>query len=54
MFSTVQDVWHSAAEAPSQAWHWFNTLNREEWMVTLIVVCVFGFVCLMGFQSKRI
>jgi hypothetical protein len=54
MGSTVQDIWYRAAEAPANTWHWFMNLNREEWMVTLVVVCAFGFVSLLGFQSKRI
>ena len=54
MGSTVQDIWYRAAEMPSQTWHWFMGLNREEWMVTLVIVCAFGFVSLLGFQSRRI
>jgi hypothetical protein len=50
----VQDIWYRAADAPTQTWKWFNGLNREEWMVMLVVICAFGFVCLLGFQSKRI
>jgi hypothetical protein len=54
MESTVQDLWARASEAPSHTWHWFMNLNREEWIVTLFAVCAFGFVCLLGFQSKRL
>jgi hypothetical protein len=54
MGSTLQDILTRATDAPSQTWRWFMALNREEWMVTLVVVCVFGFVCLLGFQSRRI
>jgi hypothetical protein len=50
----IQDIWYRAADAPSQTWHWFMHLNREEWLVTLFVVCAFGFVCLLGFKTKRI
>ncbi len=49
-----QDMWYRAADAPSQTWEWFNTLNREEWLVTLIVVCAVGFVSLLGFQTRRL
>lgn len=54
MGSNLQSIWDRAAEAPSHTWHWFMNLSREEWMVTLVVVCAFGFVCLLGFQSRRI
>jgi hypothetical protein len=54
MGSTLQDIWCRAADVPSQTWHWFMGFNREEWMVTLVVVCAFGFVSLLGFQSRRI
>ncbi len=54
MCSVFENIWYRAAKAPSQTWQWFNSLNREEWLVTLVVVCAFGFVCLLGFQSRRI
>jgi hypothetical protein len=54
MGSFFVDVWYRAAEVPSDTWNWFNALNREEWMVTLAVVCAAGFVCMLGFQSRRI
>jgi hypothetical protein len=54
MSSFVQNLWYRAAEVPSQTWKWLNGLNREEWMVMLVVICACGFVCLLGFQSKRI
>ena len=54
MGTTLQNIWDGAAEMPSQTWHWFMGLNREEWMVTLVIVCAFGFVSLLGFQSRRI
>jgi hypothetical protein len=54
MDSFWENIWYTAAEAPANTWQWFNTLNREEWMLTLIVVCVAGFVALLGFQTKRL
>jgi hypothetical protein len=54
MGSTFQDIWYRVADVPSATWHWFMNLNREEWMVTLVVACAFGFVSLLGFQSRRI
>jgi hypothetical protein len=54
MGSNIENIWYRAAEMPSQTWQWFMGLNREEWTVTLVVVCAFGFVCLLGFQSRRI
>jgi|tagenome__1003787_1003787.scaffolds.fasta_scaffold20750225_1 hypothetical protein len=54
MGSKLQDIWYAAAGTPSATWHWFMNLNREEWMVTLVVACAIGFVSLLGFQSRRI
>ncbi len=54
MSSFLQNLWYGAADVPSQTWQWFNSLNREEWMVMLVVVCVGGFVSLLGFHSRRI
>jgi hypothetical protein len=54
MESTFNDIWYWLAAAPSNTWQWFNTLGREEWMVVLVVVCAAGFMCLLGFQSRRI
>jgi hypothetical protein len=54
MGSFLQDIWLRIAAAPADTWDWFNSLSREEWMVTLVVVCAAGFVSLLGFQSKRI
>ena len=54
MDSLIENIRSRAAEVPSQTWHWFNSLNREEWFVVLVVVCAFGFVCMLGFNSKRV
>jgi hypothetical protein len=54
MGSFLQDIWYGAAEAPGETWNWFNSLSREEWLVTLMVVCAAGFVSLLGFQSRRL
>ena len=50
----LQEIWYRAADVPSATWHWFMSLNREEWMVTLAIVCAFGFVVLLGFKTRRI
>jgi len=54
MGSFFQNVWHWTSHAPSETWQWFNGLKPEEWLVTLVVVCAFGFLCLLGFGSRRI
>jgi hypothetical protein len=54
MGSFFQDLWFRAGEAPTQTWDWFNSLNREEWLVVLVVVCAAGFVSLLGFQARRL
>jgi hypothetical protein len=50
----LEDIWFRAAAAPESTWDWFNSLSREEWMLTLIVVCAAGFVALLGFQTRRL
>lgn len=54
MGSYIADFWDRARVAPDDAWHWFNSLNREEWLVVLIVTCSFGFVAMLGFRSHRL
>jgi hypothetical protein len=54
MGSFFFDIWCRISDAPSNTMDWFNSLGREEWMVTLMVVCALGFVCMLGFNSKRI
>ncbi|MFO0790572.1 MAG: hypothetical protein U0805_14040 [Pirellulales bacterium] len=54
MDSFFVDLWSRAAAAPGQTWEWFDSLNREEWLVTLVVVCAMGFVSLLGFRSQRL
>jgi hypothetical protein len=54
MKSFFESVWYGAAEAPGKTWEWFNGLNREEWLVVLMVVCALGFVSLLGFRRSNI
>ena len=43
-----------ATQVPGEVWAWFGTLNREEWLVTLAIVCACGFLSLMGFRTQRL
>lgn len=54
MGSFFVDLWSRATEMPGETWNWFDSLNREEWLVTLIAVCALGFVSLLGFRSQRL
>jgi hypothetical protein len=54
MNSFFQDVWDRAHQIPGDTWGWFNALNREEWLVVLVVVCACGFVCMLGFRGSRV
>jgi hypothetical protein len=54
MGSFFEALWCRAADAPSQTMDWLNSLSREEWLVVLVVVCAFGFISLLGFQSRRL
>jgi hypothetical protein len=49
-----EDIYYRAADAPEATWDWFNSLNREEWVVVLFVVCAAGFVSMLGFQGRRL
>jgi hypothetical protein len=31
---------------------WFNRLDRQEWVVVLVVGMVFGFLCMRGYGSR--
>jgi hypothetical protein len=37
----------------ASTWSWFNTLNREEWLLVLGAGCVLGFFCMRGWGSRR-
>jgi hypothetical protein len=54
MGSFFQNTWDRLRDVPTQTSEWFNGLNREEWLVLLVVVCAFGFMSLLGFQSRRL
>jgi hypothetical protein len=47
-------AWEKVSNVPGETWQWFGRLNREEWLVTLAVVCACGFVSLMGFRTQRL
>jgi hypothetical protein len=47
------ELWYRAQDAPGDTWQWFNTLNREEWLVVLIITCSCGFLALLGTRSSR-
>jgi hypothetical protein len=54
MGSFFQNIWLHIYEAPTQTFKWFMNLRQEEWLVTLLVVCALGFLCMLGFGGKRI
>jgi hypothetical protein len=47
-------AWERSSAVTGDVWHWFGQLNREEWLVTLAVVCACGFVSLLGFRTQRL
>ncbi len=47
-------AWEKVSSTPGDMWDWFGRLNREEWLVTLAVVCAIGFVSLLGFRTRRL
>lgn len=50
----IQITWERVCAIPGDIWYWFGCLNREEWLVTLTVVCACGFASLLGFRSRRL
>jgi hypothetical protein len=49
IFGRVSDL---VSNIKGDVWTWFMTLRREEWLVVLAVVCVCGFVALLGYRSR--
>ena len=54
MWSFLESLYYRASDAPGATWNWFNTLNREQWLVVLVVACACGFVSLLGFNARRL
>ena len=54
MGSLFAHFWDRANEVPGETWQWFNSLNREEWLVVLTIVCACGFVAMLGFRNSRL
>jgi hypothetical protein len=50
----LETLRYGAADAPGAAWQWFNGLNREEWLVVLMITCACGFASLLGFRARRL
>lgn len=34
------------------SWHWFNALDRGEWLIVLAVTTAAGFLCMRGYGSR--
>jgi hypothetical protein len=52
MAAIFQRFVDALAETRGGIWDWFMRLNREEWVVVLAVVCVMGFLCMLGYGSR--
>ena len=50
----IEYAGEQAAAAIGHTWRWFNTLNREEWLVVLGATCALGFLFIRGFGSQRV
>jgi hypothetical protein len=42
----------SVGEGISSGWQWVNQLDRQEWLMLLLVTAILGFVCMRGFGSR--
>jgi len=49
-----EDIWYTLCAVPGGTWQWFNSLNREEWLVVLAVVCACGFISMLGFRGSQV
>jgi hypothetical protein len=54
MLAVLGRVSELASSIKGDVWTWFMTLNREEWLVVMAVVCACGFVALLGYRSHRL
>lgn len=34
-------------------WSWVSALDRQEWLMVLLVVTVLGFLCMRGYGSRN-
>lgn len=34
-------------------WDWFNGLNRQDWLMVLLGVCLVGFTFMRGLGSRK-
>jgi hypothetical protein len=48
-FGRLSDL---ASSIRGDVWLWFTTLNHEEWLVLMAVVCACGFLALLGYRSR--
>lgn len=39
-------------ESYNTSWNWLNQLDRQEWLMLLLVGMVVGFFCMRGFGSR--
>lgn len=45
-------MWNLYHQGINSTMAWVLSLNRQEWLVMLVVVTVFGFFCMRGFGSR--
>lgn len=39
--------------AYTSSWHWINGLDRQSWLVLLVITTAFGLLCMRGFGSRN-
>ena len=54
MFAEIGRLSDLASSVKGDVWMWFMSLNREEWLVVLAVVCACGFMALLGYRSRSL
>jgi len=40
------------SEWSRDGWNWMYSLNRQEWLILLVLCLALGFLCLRGFGSR--
>lgn len=52
LFEWQDDAFDFIRERLSDAWVWFDTLSREEWLIVMAVCCAIGFLFLKGWGQR--
>ncbi len=52
MGNFVERISDFSSSLVGNTWNWFMLLDREEWILVLILITACGMLCLFGFGSR--